>query len=86
MMNAIQNLEYYMMIEVIEPTWHDFVNKIEKVSNVDEVLLVHQDFLDDCLYNCMLKTPDLLKTVVKLCNICLGFCKFMQVSENYIFY
>lgn len=85
MMNAIQNIEYYMMIEVIEPTWHIFVDKIDKVSNVDEVLTVHQDFLDDCLYNCMLKTPELLRSIVKLCNICLGFCKFIQVSEFLIF-
>lgn len=87
MMNAIQNLEYYMMIEVIEPTWHEFVSKMEKVSNVDEVLSVHQDFLDDCLYNCMLKTPALLRSVTKLCNMCLSFCKFIQVSSailNYI--
>lgn len=80
MMSAIQNVEYYMMIEVIEPTWHEFVAKLDTVSNVDEVLLVHQEFLDDCLYNCMLKTPELLRAITKLCNICLAFCKFIQVS------
>lgn len=80
MMNAIQNLEYYMMVEVIDPAWHEFVEKIGKVSNVDDVLLVHQNFLDDCLYNCMLKSPDLLRSVTKLCNICLNFCKFIQVN------
>lgn len=32
MMNAIQNLEYYMMIEVIEPFWHEFITKIKNVS------------------------------------------------------
>lgn len=31
MMNAIQNLEYYMMIEVIEPFWHEFITKINNV-------------------------------------------------------
>lgn len=81
MMSAVQNIEYYMMIEVIEPTWHEFVAKLDAVSNVDEVLLVHQDFLDDCLYNCMLKTPELLRAVTKLCNICLAFCKFIQVRK-----
>lgn len=71
-----------MMIEVIEPAWLEFVAKIEKVSDVDDVLLIHQDFLGICLHNCMLKNPELLRSVVKLCNICLGFCKFMQVSPN----
>lgn len=73
-----------MMIEVIEPTWHEFVSKMGNVSNVDEVLSVHQDFLDDCMYNCMLKTPALLRSVTKLCNMCLSFCKFIQVSRSYL--
>lgn len=83
MMSAVQNIEYYMMIEVIEPTWHEFVRKLGDVSNVDAVLLAHQDFLDDCLYNCMLKTPELLRAVTKLCNICLAFCKFIQVRGGW---
>lgn len=86
MMNAIQNIEYYMMIEVIEPTWHTFVEKIECVENVDEVLEVHQDFLDDCLHNCMLKDPELLRLIGKLCDICLNFCKFIQVCKKNLFY
>lgn len=31
MMNAVQNLEYYMMIEVIEPNWHIFIQNMSKV-------------------------------------------------------
>lgn len=77
-----------MMIEVIEPAWLEFVAKIGKVSDVDDVLLIHQDFLEICLHNCMLKCPDLLRSVVKLCNICLNFCKFMQVNfdESFRFF
>lgn len=33
MMNAVQNLEYYMMIEVIEPNWHLFIQNMNKVSD-----------------------------------------------------
>lgn len=32
MMNAVQNLEYYMMVEVIEPNWHLFIQNMNKVS------------------------------------------------------
>lgn len=81
MMNAIQNLEYYMMIEVIDPAWHEFADKIGRVLNIDDVLLVHQNFLDECLYNCMLKDPNLLRAVAQLCTICLSFCKFIQVRK-----
>lgn len=80
MMSAIQNLEYYMMIEVIEPVWHTFMQQISKVKNFDDILTYHDDFLDKCLKNCMLTEPDILKCVVKMCSLCIGFCEFIEVS------
>ncbi|XP_067638789.1 gamma-tubulin complex component 2 homolog isoform X2 [Eurosta solidaginis] len=83
MMNAVQNLEYYMMIEVIEPNWHIFIQNMSKVENVDEVLSFHQDFLDSCLKNCMLTDTTLLnRSIFKLCNICLKFCEFIQSESS----
>ncbi|KRF82554.1 gamma-tubulin complex component 2 homolog isoform X3 [Drosophila virilis] len=82
MMNAVQNLEYYMMIEIIEPNWHIFIEKMKNVENVDMVLSLHQDFLDLCLKNCMLtETSHLNRAIFKLCKICLKFCEFIQ-SES----
>ncbi|XP_030382102.1 gamma-tubulin complex component 2 homolog isoform X2 [Scaptodrosophila lebanonensis] len=83
MMNAIQNLEYYMMIEIIEPNWHIFIEKMKKVENVDNVLSLHQDFLDLCLKNCMLtESSHLNRAIFKLCKICLGFCEFIQCESS----
>lgn len=31
MLDCIQHLEYYMMVEVIEPNWVTFLNKMSKV-------------------------------------------------------
>lgn len=80
MMSAIQNLEYYMMVEVIEPVWHIFMQQISKAKNFDDVLNYHDDFLDKCLKNCMLTEPDILKCIVKMCSLCIGFCEFIEVS------
>lgn len=80
MMNAIQNLEYYMMIEVIEPVWHIFMQQLAKAKNIDEILSLHGDFLDHCLKNCMLTYPDLLKRIISVCNACIAFCRFIEVS------
>lgn len=33
MLNCVQNLQYYMMVEVIEPNWHNFLEKMSKVSD-----------------------------------------------------
>ncbi|CRK86952.1 CLUMA_CG000769, isoform A [Clunio marinus] len=80
MMNAIQNLEYYMMIEVIEPVWHIFMQQLAKAKNIDDVLIFHEDFLDHCLKNCMLTYPDLLKRIISVCNSCISFCQFIETS------
>ena len=33
MLNFVQNFEYYMMFEVIEPNWHDFQQNMAKVND-----------------------------------------------------
>ncbi|XP_076274198.1 gamma-tubulin complex component 2-like isoform X2 [Rhynchophorus ferrugineus] len=78
MLHCVQNLEYHMMVEVIEPHWCTFIQKINKVQNVDEILSCHCDFLDSCLKDCMLTIPAILSTIVNILNICVEFCKFMQ--------
>lgn len=78
MLNCVQNLEYYMMVEVIEPNWVVFLASINKVNNVDDVLVCHLDFLDSCLKDCMLTNPTLLRTVNKLMAVCVQFCHFIQ--------
>ncbi|XP_043269491.1 gamma-tubulin complex component 2-like isoform X3 [Venturia canescens] len=83
MLDCIQHLEYYMMVEVIEPNWLTFINKMNKVSNVDDVLSVHQDLQDSYLKECMLTDPDLLGCITALCTVCVEFCDFMQRMSRY---
>ena len=39
MLNFVQNFEYYMMFEVIEPNWHVFKTNMESVSSISYPLL-----------------------------------------------
>ncbi|XP_034097807.1 gamma-tubulin complex component 2 homolog [Drosophila albomicans] len=83
MMNAIQNLEYYMMIEVIEPNWHAFIEKMRKVEDIDMLLTIHQDFLTMCLKSSMLTEDSQLSRIIfRLAKICLKFCEFIQQSQR----
>ena len=81
MLDCIQHLAYYMMVEVIEPNWLTFLNKMSKVSNVDDVLSVHQDLQDSYLKECMLTDPNLLACITAICAVCIEFCNFME-DEN----
>lgn len=34
MLNFVQNIQYYMMFEVMEPTWHIMENNLKSVSRI----------------------------------------------------
>lgn len=52
---------------------------------MDDVLAYHTDFLNNCLKDCMLTNPDLLKIVHKLMMVCVTFSNFIQVSTRDMF-
>ncbi|KAG7187912.1 hypothetical protein KM043_013877 [Ampulex compressa] len=82
MLDCVQHLEYYMMVEVVEPNWLTFITKMSKVSNVDDVLSVHQDLQDSYLKECMLMDPDLLSCITGICVVCIEFCNFIQMENG----
>ena len=69
---------------MLEPTWEDLIAKINggKVSNVDQVLQIHSDFLSTCLNDCLLSNTQLLSTVKKLLGVCSEFSYYMGDLEN----
>ncbi|XP_071785890.1 gamma-tubulin complex component 2-like [Asterias amurensis] len=78
MLHLVQNLQYYMMFEVVEPNWQIMETKLRQISNIDDVLDIHTDFLDKCLKDCMLTNPELLKIVSKLMLVCVTFANCIQ--------
>ncbi|XP_061665846.1 gamma-tubulin complex component 2 isoform X2 [Syngnathoides biaculeatus] len=81
MLNFIQNIQYYMMFEVIEPTWHLMENNLKTASNIDDVLYHHTSFLENCLKDCMLTNPELLRIFSKLMSVCVMFAGRMQTFK-----
>ncbi|XP_014667456.1 PREDICTED: gamma-tubulin complex component 2-like [Priapulus caudatus] len=79
MLHFVQNLQYYMMFEVIEPNWKEFEDNMKEVSNVDEVLQNHTELLNCSLKDCMLTDPALLDIVHKVLVLCLKFTNFLEV-------
>ncbi|ELU18812.1 hypothetical protein CAPTEDRAFT_5306 [Capitella teleta] len=81
MLNFVLNFQYYMMVEVIEPNWVLFENNLQSVSTIDDVLANHSDFLNNCLKDCMLTDPELLRIVHKLMMVCVTFSNFIQLTK-----
>merc|ERR1719225_462716 len=53
-----------------------------KVSNVDQVLQIHSDFLNSCLNDCLLANPQLLTTTKKILTVCSDFSAFMSNLDS----
>ena len=79
MLNFVQNLQYYMMFEVLEPNWIELEQKLRTASTIDDVLARHNDFLDKCLRDCLLSSRDILENMSRLMTICTTFTGHMQL-------
>ena len=66
-----------MVVEVLEPKWHKFQANVLKVQTIDEILLLHNNFLDECLKECLLTDQNLLKILVKIHQACIFFSRII---------
>lgn len=84
MLHFLQNLQYYMHVEVIEPRWHELLDRVAGATNIDDVVAHHSQFLTIILAECLLTSPDLLKLLTKLITLCLLFAEQITNSiENH---
>lgn len=76
-------IEYQTRTENHMPMIFDEVSGLYlQASNIDDVLGHHTSFLDNCLKDCMLTNPELLKVFSKLMSVCVMFTNCMQVRTR----
>jgi gamma-tubulin complex component 2 len=78
MLHFLQNFVYYMTIEVFTPRSHEMESAMSEARNMDEVLHLHEVFLDTCLKECLLASQDLLRILTKITTTCLLFADQMK--------
>ncbi len=62
-----------MTLEVISPRSHELQEAMKTAQDMDQVISLHEKFLDTCLKECLLASQDLLKVLTKLMTTCLLF-------------
>ncbi|XP_059665611.1 gamma-tubulin complex component 2 isoform X2 [Cornus florida] len=78
MLKFINSLLHYLTFEVLEPNWHVMHTRLQTAKSIDEVIQIHDFFLDKCLRECLLLLPVLLKKVERLKLICLQYASATQ--------
>jgi len=72
-----------MVYEVLEQRWAKFEQAMKNVTNFDQILQLHNDFLNDCIKETLLLDQQLLKILSKINGACYIFSKSIQnFTEN----
>ncbi|KMZ72410.1 putative Gamma-tubulin complex component [Zostera marina] len=78
MIKFINSLLHYLTFEVLEPNWHLMHDSLKTAKSIDEVIHHHDLFLDKCLKECLLLSPQLIQKMEKLKLICLQYAVAVQ--------
>ena len=78
MLHFLQNFVYYVTLEVIGPRGHELEEALRCAGDMDEVMELHERFLDQCLKECLLASQDLLRVLTKIMTTCLLFADQMH--------
>ncbi|GLG92787.1 Gamma-tubulin complex component 3, partial [Gryllus bimaculatus] len=46
MIHLVQQMQYYMLFEVLECSWHEMLGKLGQAESLDDILKAHMQFLD----------------------------------------
>lgn len=79
MLKFVNSLLHYLTFEVLEPNWHSMHDSLQKAKSIDEVIQIHDFFLQKCLKECLLLLPELLVKVEKLKSLCLQYATSIQL-------
>ena len=85
MLEFVLNLEYFMVVEVIEPQFHILLEKIStKVFSIDDMIEEHNKFIETVFNSCMLNERYAFKSMSKLFRFCINFARL--IKNNHIDY
>uniref|UniRef100_A0A0E0PB65 Gamma-tubulin complex component n=1 Tax=Oryza rufipogon TaxID=4529 RepID=A0A0E0PB65_ORYRU len=79
MLKFVNSLLHYLTFEVLEPNWHLMHDRLQTARSIDEVIQIHDFFLQKCLKECLLLLPELLVKIEKLKALCLQYATSIQL-------
>lgn len=74
----IDNLLYYLQVDVINAHYQQLINTIEKLQDFDSVRKAHNNFLSTISTQCFLNSKEVKESIRKLSAIIVQFCLIVQ--------
>lgn len=82
MINFIKSIIYYFFNEVIEPNYINFLEDLSQSKSIDDIIINHDKFLDNCLKECLLDDSDILVLLNDIITTCLVYSKVIIKYYN----
>ncbi|KAK8785899.1 hypothetical protein V5799_007733 [Amblyomma americanum] len=73
MLHFVKSLQYFVTAEVIDPSWHAFQERMQKVQTIDEVLELHTQLTDSFVNLCLLTNYPVFRLIHEALQQCLQF-------------
>uniref|UniRef100_A0A0A9Y775 Gamma-tubulin complex component n=1 Tax=Lygus hesperus TaxID=30085 RepID=A0A0A9Y775_LYGHE len=78
----LQNMEYYMMEEAIEPAWAEFIEVVKNCESVDDLMKYHWNFQEKCTQDCLLTNLELLSDFRRILSLCKEFGSTWRIKDT----
>uniref|UniRef100_A0A3P8UTE0 Tubulin gamma complex component 3 n=1 Tax=Cynoglossus semilaevis TaxID=244447 RepID=A0A3P8UTE0_CYNSE len=63
MVHFIHQMQYYITFEVLECSWDELWNKVQKAQDLDHIIAAHEVFLDTIISRCLLDNNTRLRAI-----------------------
>lgn len=70
MLHFVRNFIFYITIEVLEPRFHQFFYSLTEAHSLDDVINLHEHFLNKCLNETLLTEPNMIRNLSKILTVC----------------
>lgn len=81
LLHFFQSFMYFISVEVFEKNFHEMTKKVakrESLTSIQDLIDIHDNFLDQVLKNSLLTDNALFTPLTKLVNLAKTFSKFVQ--------
>jgi len=86
MIHFVCNLQYYLMFEVLECSWHEMMEQMASASDLDSLISAHNSFLEAVIQKALLgsENAEVSKCLKALFETVLQFCKAQDVLYMHV--
>ncbi len=77
MLRLVQNINFYIMFEVLEVSWKNLLEKLHEARDMDEIILANEQFLDTIISQLLLDQESVV-SLLAIYQILFGLKEFIH--------